>query len=80
MSSRNIRRKYGQNYLKDPAILFDMGDAISPQEFDSFIENNVDSAASIETACLGHLESLHYNPLTCKGRVTMNVDCQNLFP
>ena len=38
MSSRNIRRKYGQNYLKDPAILFDMGDAISPQEFDSFIE------------------------------------------
>ena len=38
MSSRKIRRKYGQNYLKDPAILFDMGDVISPQEFDNFIE------------------------------------------
>ncbi len=38
MSSRNIRRKYGQNYLKDPAILFEMGEAISPNHFDNFIE------------------------------------------
>ena len=38
MSSRDIRRRYGQNYLKDPAILFEMGNAISPQECDNFIE------------------------------------------
>ncbi len=38
MSSRDIRRKYGQNYLKDPAILFEMGEGISPQEYENFIE------------------------------------------
>tara|TARA_B100001250_G_scaffold414430_1_gene452778 strand:+ start:2242 stop:3009 length:768 start_codon:yes stop_codon:yes gene_type:complete len=38
MSSRDIRRKYGQNYLKDPAVLFEMGEAISPNDFDNFIE------------------------------------------
>ena len=38
MSSRNIRRKYGQNYLKDPAILFEMGEVISPNDSDKFIE------------------------------------------
>ena len=38
MSSRDIRRKFGQNYLKDPAILFEMGEKISPQEHDNFIE------------------------------------------
>ena len=38
MNSRDIRRKYGQNYLTDPAILFEMGEAISPKGFDNFIE------------------------------------------
>ena len=38
MSSRDIRRKYGQNYLKDPAILFEMGEVISPNDSDKFIE------------------------------------------
>ncbi len=38
MSSRDIRRKYGQNYLKDPAILFEMGEVISPNASDNFIE------------------------------------------
>ena len=38
MSIRDIRRKYGQNYLKDPAVLFEMGEAISPNTFDTFIE------------------------------------------
>ncbi len=38
MSVRDIRRKYGQNYLKDPAVLFEMGEAISPNTFDTFIE------------------------------------------
>ena len=38
MNSRDIRRKYGQNYLKDPAILFEMSEAISPNAFDNFIE------------------------------------------
>ena len=38
MSVRDIRRKYGQNYLKDPAVLFEMGEAISPNAFDTFIE------------------------------------------
>ena len=38
MSSRDLRRKYGQNYLKDKAILFEMGQAIAPKEYDNFIE------------------------------------------
>ena len=38
MSSRDIRRKYGQNYLIDPAILFEMGEVISPKNSDNFIE------------------------------------------
>ena len=38
MSSRDLRRKYGQNYLKDKAILFEMGEAIAPKEYDNFIE------------------------------------------
>ena len=38
MNSRDIRRKYGQNYLTDPAILFEMDEAISPKGFDNFIE------------------------------------------
>ena len=31
MSSRDTRRKFGQNYLKDQAILFEMGEAINPK-------------------------------------------------
>ena len=31
MISRDIRRKFGQNYLSDPAIIFEMGQSISPQ-------------------------------------------------
>ncbi len=38
MSSRDIRRKYAQNYLKDPAILFEMADVITPKENYTFIE------------------------------------------
>ena len=38
MSSRDIRRRYGQNYLKDPAILFEMGEVICPNSSDKFIE------------------------------------------
>ena len=38
MSSRDIRRKFGQNYLIDPAILFEMGEVISPNDSDNFIE------------------------------------------
>ena len=38
MNSRDIRRKYGQNYLKDPAVLFEMGDVISANNSDRFIE------------------------------------------
>ena len=38
MSSRDLRRKYGQNYLKNKAILFEMGEAIAPKEHDNFIE------------------------------------------
>ena len=37
MSSRDIRRRYGQNYLKDPAILFEMGEVICPNSSDQFI-------------------------------------------
>ena len=38
MNSRDLRRKYGQNYLKDKAILFERGEAIAPKEHDNFIE------------------------------------------
>ena len=38
MNSRDIRRKYGQNYLKDPAVLFEMGEVISANNSDRFIE------------------------------------------
>jgi 16S rRNA A1518/A1519 N6-dimethyltransferase RsmA/KsgA/DIM1 with predicted DNA glycosylase/AP lyase activity len=38
MASRDIRRKFGQNYLSDPAIIFEMSRAISPLNGDSFLE------------------------------------------
>ena len=38
MTSRDIRRKFGQNYLSDPAIIFEMGRAISPLVGDNFFE------------------------------------------
>ena len=38
MNSRNIRRKYAQNYLIDPAILFEMATVIAPKENDTFVE------------------------------------------
>ena len=38
MISRDIRRKFGQNYLSDPAIIFEMGQAISPQNNSNFFE------------------------------------------
>ena len=38
MISRDIRRKFGQNYLSDPAIIFEMGQAISPQTNSNFFE------------------------------------------
>ena len=38
MISRDIRRKFGQNYLSDPAIIFEMGQAISPQINSNFFE------------------------------------------
>ena len=38
MISRNIRRKFGQNYLSDPAIIFEMGQSISPQVGTNFFE------------------------------------------
>ncbi len=38
MISRDTRRKFGQNYLSDPAIIFEMGQAISPQNNSNFFE------------------------------------------
>ena len=38
MRSRDIRRKYGQNYLTDKSVLFKMADAISPTSSDNFLE------------------------------------------
>ena len=38
MISRNIRRKFGQNYLSDPAIIFEMDQSISPQVGANFFE------------------------------------------
>ena len=38
MKSRNTRRKFGQNYLKDPAILIQMGIAIDPKKSENILE------------------------------------------
>ena len=38
MNNRDIRRKFGQNYLSDPAIIFEMGQSISPNKGDNFLE------------------------------------------
>ena len=38
MASRDIRRRFGQNYLSDPAIIFEMSRAISPLDGDNFLE------------------------------------------
>ena len=38
MISRDIRRKFGQNYLSDPAIIFEMRQAILPQTNSNFFE------------------------------------------
>ena len=38
MNLRSIRRKYGQNYLIDKAVLYEMGNSINPKEKDIFIE------------------------------------------
>jgi len=38
MSQRDKRRRLGQNYLKDPAILFEMEQSINPQPEDKFLE------------------------------------------
>lgn len=38
MGNRDIRRKFGQNYLSDPAIIFEMGQSISPYAGNQFLE------------------------------------------
>ena len=38
MSQRDKRRRLGQNYLKDPAILYEMEHSINPVGFDKFVE------------------------------------------
>ena len=38
MSSRDIRRKFGQNYLTDQSVLYKMAEAISPASLDNFLE------------------------------------------
>jgi 16S rRNA (adenine1518-N6/adenine1519-N6)-dimethyltransferase len=38
MILRDIRRKFGQNYLSDPAIIFEMSQSISPQIGSNFFE------------------------------------------
>ena len=38
MIDRNRRRQFGQNYLKDPAILFEMGEAINASRNENIFE------------------------------------------
>lgn len=38
MEKRDVRRKFGQNYLSDPAIIFEMGQAIAPYSGNKFLE------------------------------------------
>ena len=38
MNLRDTRRKFGQNYLSDPAIIFEMGQSISAKEGNNFLE------------------------------------------
>ena len=37
MNSRITRRKFAQNYLKDAAVLFEMGKVIAATENDNFV-------------------------------------------
>ena len=39
MIDRNRRRQFGQNYLKDPAILFEMGEAINASRNENIFHN-----------------------------------------
>ena len=39
MKSRDTRRKFGQNYLKDSAILIQMGGAINPKKYENILLN-----------------------------------------
>ena len=38
MNLRDTRRKFGQNYLSDPAIIFEMGQSISAKQGNNFLE------------------------------------------
>ena len=57
MSSRSIRRKYGQNYLVDKAILFEMANHVSAKENDSFIEIGPGMGALTDPVSYTHLRA-----------------------
>ena len=64
MKSRNIRRKYGQNYLTDKSVLFKMADAISPTSSDNFLEIGPGLGALTEQINKDDVSAVSYTHLT----------------
>ncbi len=55
MSSRDTRRKFGQNYLSDPAIIFEMGQSISAKKDNKFLEIGPGMGALTDTINLENI-------------------------
>ena len=55
MSSRDTRRKFGQNYLSDPAIIFEMGQSISAKKDNKFLEIGPGMGALTDTITLENI-------------------------
>ena len=61
MSSRSIRRKYGQNYLVDKAILFEMANHVSAKENDFKISYEKATKHLNSGNVLQHLKKIQSN-------------------
>jgi 16S rRNA (adenine1518-N6/adenine1519-N6)-dimethyltransferase len=55
MSLRDTRRKFGQNYLSDPAIIFEMGQSIGPKKNNNFLEIGPGMGALTDTINLENI-------------------------
>ena len=61
MSSRDIRRKFGQNYLTDQSVLYKMAEAISPASLDNFLEIGPGHGALTEQINIENINLLPFN-------------------
>ena len=64
MNQRDKRRKFGQNYLKDPAILFEIEQSISPQPNDKFFEIGPGMGALTSILNKENISTVSYTHLT----------------